>query len=824
VRGLSFGRESSVMTARLTLACTTLFLSCATALAQPRMHGCLVLRDGAAPPRPQALTPNERDLIDETIARSDTFDILHYDISLDVTDYTGQAITASTTVTYAARMEGQSGIRFDLVALTVDSVIGANGPLAFTHDGQFLNVQLEDVPVVGEEEQLTVHYHGQPIGDPSWGGFYFASNYIYNLGIGLTTVPPNFGKVWYPCFDSFMERAAYTFHVKSAGGRWLLGQGDFIGEVQLGGDTVVRSYDLPYSIPTHVSAVAVANYAENNFTHTGAYGDIPVSLRAKPTQLSAMVGKFGDLGACIDALEHWYGPYPYGRIGYVLTTDGALEIVTNIAYPDFMPGQSVGRNRGLYAHELGHHWWGDKVTPRVHNHMWLKEGPAEYSGHLFEEWLNGREAMVNMVKDNLLDILTTAHGDDDGYQALSPMPDEHIYGTHTYYKGAAVMHNLRGYLGDSLFREAMRESQVRLADTVITPEMWRDTMELITGRDLHPFFDDWVFSPGYSVFEVRSFTAQEGDVNWLIDLRIGQKLYGTAGLHGDTPLDLTLIGADGQTHESLITASGLLTELSVVCPFEPVMAVLNRHQRLNQARMDHEINLVPGVAFSSALPRVEFRLYATALTDTTLVRVDHIWSGADEDLGWSIAQVSGTHYWNVDGLWPEGTVLRARFMYLGSTPGQFDQALINGDETGMVMVWRPNADAPWQIHPDQVLTAGSTTNGTGWIDVNTLYKGQYAFAKASGFIGVEEQASAAAFAVFPVPADEAITVRLNKPANGALQLKVLDAQGKLVMHAVRQTAAELRIDTRALAPGAYTLQMAMLDGAVLGARSFHVAR
>ncbi|HRD52780.1 MAG TPA: M1 family aminopeptidase [Flavobacteriales bacterium] len=793
--------------------------------AQPRMHGCLVLRDGQAPPRPQALTLLERDQIDETIARSDTFDILHYDITIDVTDYTGQSITAATTVTYTARMTGQYAIRFDLLALTVDSVIGAEGPLTHTHDGQFLSVQLDDEAMVGEEQQLTVHYHGTPVRDPNWGGFYFASNYIYNLGIGLTTVPPNFGKVWYPCFDSFVERAAYTFHVKSAGGRWLLGQGDLIGEVQLGGDTVIRSYDLPHAIPTHVSAIAVANYAESNFTHTGAYGDIPVSLRAKPTQLSAMVGKFGDLGACIDALEHWYGPYPYGRIGYVLTTDGALEIVTNIAYPDFMPGQPLGRNRKLYAHELGHHWWGDKVTPRVHNHMWLKEGPAEYSGHLFEEWLNGRSAMVNMVKDNLLDILTTAHGDDDGYQALSPMPDEHIYGTHTYYKGAAVMHNMRGYLGDTLFREAMRESQVRLADTVITPEMWRDTLEAITGRDMHPFFEDWVFSPGYSVFEVRSFTAQEGNPGWLVDLRIGQKLYGTTGLHGDTPLDLTLIGANGQVHEEVITASGLLTELSVACPFEPVMAVLNRHHRLNQARMDHELTVVPGVSFASSLPRVDFRLYATTLTDSTLVRVEHIWSGADQDdLGWSIAQVSGTHYWNVDGLWPEGTVLRARFMYLGATPGQFDQALINGDETGMVMVWRPNADEPWQIHPDQVLTAGSLTNGSGWIDVNTLHKGQYAFAKAIGAIGIEEHDAQAAFLVYPVPADESIHIRLRDRPTGSLLVKVIDARGRVVIDDVRQTANDLRFDTRRLAPGAYTLSVSSVEAGELGTRVFHVVR
>ena len=57
---------------------------------------------------------------------------------------------------------------------------------------------------------IDVWYQGSPYQDPYWGGFYFVSDYIYNLGIGLTTIPPNFGKVWYPCFDNFVERATYT--------------------------------------------------------------------------------------------------------------------------------------------------------------------------------------------------------------------------------------------------------------------------------------------------------------------------------------------------------------------------------------------------------------------------------------------------------------------------------------------------------------------------------------------------------------------------------------------------------------------------------------
>ena len=99
-------------------------------------------------------------------------------------------------------------------------------------------------------------------------------------------------------------------------------------------------------------------------------------------------------------MEDWWGPHAWERVGYVITTQGAMEHLTNIAYPLSMLQQSNFQNEGLYGHELGHHWWGDMVSPLLHNHMWVKEGFAEYSSHLFEEQLSGREAFVEMVKDN----------------------------------------------------------------------------------------------------------------------------------------------------------------------------------------------------------------------------------------------------------------------------------------------------------------------------------------------------------------------------------------------------------------------------------------
>ncbi|MCB0778798.1 MAG: hypothetical protein KDC03_04505, partial [Flavobacteriales bacterium] len=193
------------------------------------------------------------------------------------------------------------------------------------------------------------------------------------------------------------------------------------------------------------------------------------------------------------------------------------------------------------AHELGHQWWGILVRPYTHNEMWLKEGPAEYSGHLAEEWLYGRDAFVDVVKDNHLDILRTAHIVDDGFQVLSPIPDEHCYGTHTYYKGASVMHNLRGYLGDTLFRQGMTHAHTALYDTAMTAQDFRDALEAGTGYDLDAFFDAWVFQPGYSVFVVQDVSVTPNGGQWDVELTLRQRLREAWTWHEDVPLDLSLL-------------------------------------------------------------------------------------------------------------------------------------------------------------------------------------------------------------------------------------------------------------------------------------------
>ncbi|HRH69160.1 MAG TPA: M1 family aminopeptidase [Flavobacteriales bacterium] len=794
-------------------------------LAQPNPFGCHYFRHA---PGGINVRPGARELIDDVIARSDTFDILHYDITLDVTRVGEGSLVASTRIDLVPRMADQTFIRFDLFELVVDSVTNADGSLNFSHDGEFLRVDFSSPAIMGEAQALTVHYHGVPHRDADWGGFYFESGYAYNLGIGISTIPPNFGKVWYPCFDSFVERASYTYHVKSAGGYRFHGQGELIDEVQLGGDTIVRSFDLPQEIPTHISAVAVSAYVDHDYVHSGTNGDIPVRLTSKVPNQNNMINRFADLGAAIDACEYWYGAYPYERVGYVLTTDGALEIPTNVAYPQSMLNQNIIDNRGLYAHELGHHWWGDVVTPRVHNDMWLKEGPAEYSGHLLEEWLDGERGLIAAVKDNHYYVLRAAHVEDDGFQALSPMPDAHIYGTHTYYKGASVMHNLRGYLGDELFREAMRGVQIDLANTDMSAEGFKEAIEARTGVDMDPFFDAWVFAPGFSVFEIRDIEVQAGSPSNTVTLQIGQKLRAANVLHQEVPIDVTFIDSNGAEFEQRITAGGELTSVSLDVPFVPEMVVLNRRNRLNQARMDNEITLIPGETFLNEIPYVDFRVFDTELVDTTLVRVDHIWCSPDQaPLASDVTAISTTHYWNVDGLWPEGTVLRGRLYYFGQESDQFDHELIAGNETGMVVLFRPTPNDTWTVFPGQTVSAGNITNGSGYITFDGMQKGQYAFGKAVGPIGVEEGPDVPfTVQLFPDPATDRITVTGNLDGHAQLWWDVIGADGRFVQRTRTSSSGAYRheLDVSGLAAGTYVLRAQEAHGSSKVERRFQVVR
>ncbi|NND95553.1 MAG: hypothetical protein HKN45_11880 [Flavobacteriales bacterium] len=766
--------------------------------------------------KPAPLTQAQKNLLNDSNQRSDTFNILNYDINIDITDYFGDYIKAFTIIDVRPKMNGLEEIHLDLYSLTVDSIKYNGADVLYEYDpdeigGFNLKVFLPEATVIDEDFQLTVWYQGEPHQDPQWGGFYFENNYIYNLGIGLSTIPPNFGKVWYPCFDTFVERATYDFRVLSDDGYIPRCQGELISEQNLEGDTVLSHYHLAIPIPTYLSAIAAADYITISYDHEGAFGSIPVELQARSGQEGNMESKFQNLPSAIDALEYWFGPYIWNKVGYVMTTVGAMEHATNIAYPQSMMSQSIYANDGLLSHELGHLWWGDITSPEIHNHMWLKEGHAEYSQHLMREWHSGEEAFISEVKSNQEFVLESAHADDGGFFPLSPIPDEVIYGRHTYYKGAAQVHSLRGYMGDSLFRVGTQAVLDTFYLSHMNPEQYKSVLMSSTGLDLTDFFDDYIYSPGFSTFVLdSSITTPVGD-NFSTTFYIQQKLREAPHLYNNVPLDFTFLDENWQKHSISQLVGGAYTEVTLETDFEPVMVMLNGEAKINQARLDYDAVLFE-TTLTNTLPWVGMRLKVESIEDTAFYRAEHHWVGADDSLmDDDILDISDTHYWTIGGIWSEGLSLKGRFYYTGFEDYHLDYDLVGNTEANIGLVHRQDPSQPWSIYQWYTLQDGAD-NGNGTIKVDSLIAGEYAFANIEQALSLSENVEDSRFELFPNPGSNKVFLKAAIPGN--YRIILFDGSGKEMLNKLDFLDRQIphTLDITDLSSGTYTLSISSLSG------------
>ena len=156
-------------------------------------------------------------------------------------------------VTFTPKINGVNQIDLDLQSLTVDSIVYANNSIAYTHNDTLINIPLPVTLNTSDTTDVTVYYHGSPQMDPSgWGGFYFSGGYAFNLGVGFQDNPHNYGRVWFPCFDNFVERSTYEFNIISGNGNKAHCNGMLMNETVITGDTISRNWVMNEEIPTYL--------------------------------------------------------------------------------------------------------------------------------------------------------------------------------------------------------------------------------------------------------------------------------------------------------------------------------------------------------------------------------------------------------------------------------------------------------------------------------------------------------------------------------------------------------------------------------------------
>ncbi len=750
-------------------------------------------------------------------------DLLHQRIELNLA--LGSIIEGHCTITAVPRADGTDHFPLQLLTLAVDSVTSTNGDLAFTQAGEDLDITLPTPIGTQDTITLTVHYHGDPVVDASgFGGFYTTGQYSYNLGVAFTAIPHSFGRAWFPCADNFTERSSYEFLVTTPATWNAWCNGSLIAESQPSPTTRLRHWRIDETMPAYLASVAASNYVAVRDTFQSTAGpQIPVTLVARPPDTTNMKNSFLHLPEAFHTFEDWFGPYRWERVGYVLTPEGAMEHPTSIHYPVSIADGSLSYQT-IMAHELGHHWFGDLITCDRPEEMYINEGFAEYLSYLFVEAVNGREAYLNTVRANHKKMVHQAHQLDQGWWALDSVPQAWTYGEHSYNKGADIIHTLRSYMGDSLFRIGFTSFMDTYAYQPVNTELLRDHLQAATGLSLTDFFADWVQQPGWSAFEIRGTQSEQSGDHWNTHVTLGQKLRGPAQPYHTVPITLVMVGSSWhEQHRVHISASGDLTEVDVTSPFEPKGFWLNDDDLISMAITGSTDTITSGSFHSMGLANMDLTL--PAFSDTMLIRAEQYWVGPDNapaDDPWAYV-ISPDRYWRVQGVFPQG--ISARIFYDGRdlTAGNLDPLLMRDSlgvdfrEDSLVMLWRSHPGDTWVEWPSSVNPLGSATDGYGRITVDSLAAGEYTLAWRKSAVGIaEDEVAAAQWTLAPNPAkDTALLSTSFQAPQGTIQL--LDTTGRLVRTTTIQTSS-VRLGLTGLVAGTYHVRFLPKGGE----RSTHV--
>lgn len=749
--------------------------------------------------------------------RSDTFNILKYIINLEVGNTGNQSIHGFTTVKMAPKLNNRTFIRFDLLKLVVDSVKENGNLLNFNYNDTILKVNFSSPKNITDTSFITVYYKGNPQTDASgWGGFYFdnsqGAQYAFNLGVGFAAKPHNYGRVWFPCFDNFVERSKYEFVISSDTNRKAVCNGQLISEI-ISANKRISTWQMNEEIPTYLACVAVANYQKVNWTVNTLNGIKPISLVAFASDTTAMKAGFVNLKNCIAGFEYYFGPYMWNKIGYYLVpfNGGAMEHATNIAYPRFAAGNLSYES--LYAHELSHHWWGDLITCETQEDMWINEGMASFSAYLFKEWQYGKTAYLNDVKNEHEQLLHFLHKNEGGFRAVSGVPHSLTYGDHVYKKGADIAHTLRSYMGDTAFFNGAKYVMNQKAYSSINSNEFRDLLQTSSGQNLQSFFNDWVFSGGWSHFSIDSVKyVPLSTSNYNAIVSIKQKVFGAPNLHNNVPLELSFFKNDWSRVIKKLVMSGAHMTFTVTVPYEAVYCALNYDSKIGDATSHENKTIKTTGNFTYNLGKL-FLKVQNAGTDSSLLRVIHNYVRPDDFKNNPFQhKLSDQHYWKLEGILSNGFESKIRFNYDGTktNSGSFSYldtmlTAFNGDS--IQLFYRKSVADEWvMVQPSLRFVSGAKS---GFIEIDTLKLGEYTFGNIGDTSSVgwkEVSIPKIELKVYPNPAKQKCKVELKENLNQEFVLNVYAVDGKLVkgFKLVQQIS---EIEFKDMPPGTYFLHL-----------------
>jgi len=448
-----------------------------------------------------------------------------------------------------------------------------------------------------------------------------------------------------------------------------------------------------------------------------------------------------------------------------------MEHASNIAYPHFAINGGTSYE-SLYTHELSHMWFGDKVTCSSAEDMWLNEGWATFCELFYLEDLYGYDEFMNTMRHEHREMLRTTHKKDGGYYALNSIPQEYTYRSHAYDKGGTVTNTLRGYLGDSLFYDAMSAYLNHYAWQSVSSYDMRDFISDYTGIDMTGFFDAWVFTPGTPHFSIDSTKVTEGDASFMVDIYLKQKFKGADFLADDNVLEITFVDENFNFQSDTVHFSGETGHSVKYISFHPQAVFLDLFERINDATTDNYHFFTEPETYS--FPDAYFALIIDGLADSALMRATHSWVAPDS-LKAPVPglRLSPYRHWKIEGVFPDSMKAKGRFTY--NKGSYLDEDLILSDSDSVVILYRENPSNDWQ----EISQSRYGNWNIGTITIDELRIGEYTLAVWDKYlVGTPLSIAGSEIKIYPNPTRGALNFEFQE--KGKYSISLYDTKGTLL--------------------------------------------
>jgi puromycin-sensitive aminopeptidase len=253
-------------------------------------------------------------------------------------------------------------------------------------------------------------------------------------------------------------------------------------------------------------------------TEPVAVGSAPLRVWAVPgkRQLARIAQEIGSFSLAFFG-RYYDIPYPGDKLDLIAIPDfasGAMENLGAITFRETAllvdekkaTRSELERVADVVSHENAHMWFGDLVTMRWWNGLWLNEAFATFMEMLAvdawkPEWRRWDSFTVSRAAAMQVDGLKSTRPIE--FPVQRPEEAAGMFDVLTYEKGASVLRMLEQYLGAEAFRDGIRLYLRRHAyANAETTDLW-DALEDSTGQPVRALMDTWIFQPGYPLITVE---------------------------------------------------------------------------------------------------------------------------------------------------------------------------------------------------------------------------------------------------------------------------------------------------------------------------------